>query len=219
MKAVVFDMDGVLFDTERVCEKAWLAVAEERGLAGMKEVFPECIGLNANDSRRVVFRAYGEDFDYPKFRVETGNRFRDYIEQYGLPVKTGAEELLKWLKANGWRVGLASSTKRPTVMGHLEQAGFTDYFSAVITGDMIEHSKPQPDIYLLACGQLGVEPKEAYAIEDSPNGIRAAHRAGMIPLMVPDMIEPDEELRGLSAEVFKDLLEVLDYFKGLGEER
>ena len=209
---VVFDMDGVLFDTERLCQDSWLAVAEEIGLPGMKEIFPQCIGLNANDSRRIVMNAYGEDFDYEGFREQASVWFWDYIEKNGLPMKPGVRELLDWLKENGWTVGLASSTRRSSVLNHLEQAGIRDYFSTVITGDMVEHSKPQPDIYLMACRELDADPKEAYAIEDSPNGIRSAHAAGMTPLMVPDMIAPDEEMRRLSSCIFKDLFEVLEYF-------
>ena len=208
MKAVVFDMDGVLFDTELVCMKAWVAVAEKRGLPRMEEVFPLCIGLNANDSRRIVLDAYGEDFDYPVFRQETSEWFQEYIRENGLPVKPGARQILEWLKTAGYQVGLASSTKQSSVLSHLRQAGFGEYFSVVVTGDMVEHSKPCPDIYLMACAELGVRPEEAFAIEDSPNGIRAAHRAGMHPIMVPDMIQPDEEMRRLSRKIFRNLSEV-----------
>lgn len=211
---VVFDMDGVLFDTERLCQDSWLAVAEENGLPGMEEIFPQCIGLNANDSRRIVMNAYGEDFDYESFREQASVWFWDYIGKNGLPMKPGVRELLNWLRENGWTVGLASSTRRSSVLNHLEQAGIRDYFSAVITGDMVEHSKPQPDIYLMACRELGADPEEAYAIEDSPNGIRSAYAAGMSPLMVPDMIAPDEEMKRLSSCIFTDLMEVLEYFRG-----
>lgn len=213
MNAVIFDMDGVLFDTERLCERSWLAVAVAHGLPGMEEIFPRCIGLNANDSRRVVLDAYGKDFDYPGFREEASVWFWDYIEKNGLPVMAGVGEILAWLKENNWKVGLASSTRRSSVLNHLEQAGLRDYFPVIITGDMVEHSKPQPDIYLLACRELGVEPGQAYAIEDSPNGIRAAYRAGMVPLMVPDMIAPDEEMKALSHGIFENLTEVLNYLK------
>lgn len=213
MKAVIFDMDGVLFDTERVCMEVWMEIAERNGLPGMDKVFPQCIGLNANDSRQVVFGAYGEDFDYPGFRRQAADRFEEYIEENGLPVKPGVREILEWLKASGHRVGLASSTKRESVMSHLKQAGLEGYFSQVVTGDMVEHSKPLPDIYLLACGKLGVEPEEAYAIEDSPNGIRSAHAAGMCPLMVPDMIPPDEEMRRLSHKIMGNLTEVMEYLQ------
>lgn len=213
MNAVIFDMDGVLFDTERLCQDSWLAVAEENGLPGMEEIFPKCIGLNANDSRRIVMEAYGEDFDYEGFRGQASVWFWDYIEKNGLPVKPGVKELLAWLWEKEWPVGLASSTRRSSVLNHLEQAGIKDYFKVIITGDMVEHSKPQPDIYLLACRELGVEPEQAYAIEDSPNGIRSAYAAGMCPLMVPDMIAPDEEMSKLSAEIFGDLKDVLKFFK------
>lgn len=214
MNAVVFDMDGVLFDTERLCQDSWLAVAEERGLPDMEIIFPRCIGLNANDSRRIVMEAYGKNFDYDGFRGKASAWFWDYIESNGLPVKPGAGELLAWLREQGWPVGLASSTRCSTVLNHLEQAGLRKDFSVVVTGDMVEHSKPQPDIYLMACRELKAEPRESYAIEDSPNGIRSAYRAGMHPLMVPDMIAPDQEMRKLSEGIFRDLGEVLEYLKG-----
>lgn len=213
MKAVVFDMDGVLFDTEVLCMKSWMAVAKRNGLQRMEEVFPQCIGLNSNDSRSIVMKAYGDDFDYPGFREQAAAWQREYLEKYGLPIKPGLEEILGWLKTSGFAVGLASSTRSSSVFGHLDQAGILDCFSVVITGDMVEHSKPRPDIYLLACSQLGVKPQEAYAIEDSPNGVRSAHAAGMHTVMVPDMIPPDEEMKRLSRVILKDLLEVLDYLK------
>ena len=211
MKAVVFDMDGVLFDTEIVCMKAWMAVAERRGLSGMEEIFNQVIGLNANDSRLIVLKAYGEDFDYPGFRQEAAEFFQKDIRENGLPVKPGVPEILEWLKGSGYKVGLASSTRSESVLSHLKQAEMEDYFSVVVTGDMIEHSKPRPDIYLLACSRLGVEPEQAYAIEDSPNGVRAAHAAGMWTIMVPDMIAPDEEMRRLSRVILKDMTEVMAY--------
>lgn len=213
MKAVVFDMDGVLFDTERLCMESWIAVAEKEGLPDMEIIFPRCIGLNANDSRQVVLDAYGQDFDFAGFRELASAWFWDYIKKNGLPVKPGVRELLKWLKQEGRIVGLASSTRRSSVISHLEQAELTEYFQAVITGDMVEHSKPLPDIYLLACRELGVEPGEAYAIEDSPNGIRSAYAAGLHPIMVPDMIAPDEEMEQKCDRIFRDLAEVLDYMK------
>ncbi len=211
MKAVVFDMDGVLFDTEIVCMKAWMAVAERRGLSGMEEIFNQVIGLNANDSRLIVLKAYGEDFDYPGFRQEAAEFFQKDIRENGLPVKPGVPEILEWLKGSGYKVGLASSTRSESVLSHLKQAEMEEYFSVVVTGDMIEHSKPRPDIYLLACSRLGVEPEQAYAIEDSPNGVRSAHAAGMWTIMVPDMIAPDEEMRRLSRVILKDMTEVMAY--------
>ena len=218
MKAVVFDMDGVLFDTETLCQDSWMAIAEERGLPRMAEIFPQCIGLNANDSKQVVLRAYGQDFAYEEFRQQASVWFWDYIEKNGLPVMPGVREILEWLKEHNWKVGLASSTRRSSVENHLEQAGLRDYFQTVVTGDMVEHSKPQPDIYLMACRGLGVAPEEAFAIEDSPNGIRSAHAARMTPLMVPDMIAPDDEMKRLSSRIFDSLLDVMEYFRTLDTE-
>ena len=218
MKAVVFDMDGVLFDTETLCQDSWMAIAEERGLPGMAEIFPQCIGLNANDSKQVVLRAYGQDFAYEEFRQQASVWFWDYIEKNGLPVMPGVREILEWLKEHNWKVGLASSTRRSSVENHLEQAGLRDYFQTVVTGDMVEHSKPQPDIYLMACRELGVAPEEAFAIEDSPNGIRSAHAARMTPLMVPDMIAPDDEIKRLSRRLFDSLFDVVEYFRPLDTE-
>lgn len=218
MRTVIFDMDGVLFDTEKLCQDSWIAVAEERGLPGMEEIFPRCIGLNANDSRQVVLGAYGQDFGYDDFRKRASEWFWEYIENNGLPMKPGVNELLRWLKENGWTVGLASSTRGESVRKCLERAGIRDYFEEVVTGDMVEHSKPLPDIYLLACSRLGAEPAESYAIEDSPNGIRSAHAAGMHPLMVPDMITPDEEMRRLSEKIFDSLGGVLEFFQESGRK-
>ena len=218
-KAVVFDMDGVLFDTERLCQDSWIEVANRRGLPDMEIIFPKCIGRNANDSRQIVLEAYGADFDYEVFRREASDWFWKYLEENGLPVKEGVRELLNWLKEQGWRIGLASSTRRSSVISHLEQAGIKDFFEEIITGDMVEHSKPLPDIYLLACRKLMVDPAETYAIEDSPHGIRSAYRAGMKPIMVPDLLSPDGEMEQLSTCIFSGLLDVLDYFRSQEDER
>lgn len=211
MKAVVFDMDGLLFDTERLCMKSWVQVAREWDIPDMEKVFPQCIGLNVNDTRTLVLAHYGQDFPLEKFQKEATDCFRADIAQNGLPVMTGVKEILSYLNTTDYLIGLASSTKYDSVVKKLEMAGIREYFSVIVTGDMVEHSKPRPDIYLLACKKLGVEPGQAYALEDSPNGIRAAHSAGMKPIMVPDMIAPDEEMERLSFLICKDLLQVKDF--------
>ncbi len=213
MKAVIFDMDGVLFDTERLCMDSWCALAKEQGIADMGIVFPKCIGRNAADTEVIVSEYYGESFDYDSFRKQASDWFWQYIKDNGLPVKTGVKEMLAYLKQAGYAIGLASSTRYSSVVNHLKEACIMDYFSVIVTGDMVKHSKPQPDIYLLACERLGVEPEEAYAIEDSYNGIRSAYAAGMKPVMVPDLLEPDEEMKRLSFLICKNLSEALECFK------
>lgn len=213
MRAVVFDMDGVLFDTERLCKDSWVAIAGEKEIPDMEEVFPLCIGRNVTDSRDIIMEHYGETFPYETFRKEASEWFWREIEEKGLPIKKGVLELLEYLKKKGYRIGLASSSNRASVMRHLERAKIQEFFSEVIGGDQILHSKPEPDIYLLACEKLGVEPGEAYAIEDSYNGIRSAFRAGMKPVMVPDLLPATEEMRELSRVICEDLLQVKDYLE------
>lgn len=214
MKAVIFDMDGVLFDTERLYMDGFSQVAKKRGIRGMDEIAMKCIGLNSNDTRQLILSQYGEDFAYEEFKAAVSTWVKTRIKIYGLPVKAGVNRILTYLQQNEIPIGLASSTGYQSVLGHLKSAGIVDYFKVIVTGDMIEHSKPKPDIYLLACRKLGVEPAEAYAIEDSPNGIRSAYSAGVQPIMVPDLVEPDEEMRRLSVRICSDLTEVLQFIQG-----
>ena len=132
----------------------------------------------------------------------------------GLPLKKGAVELLSWLKEQNALLALASSTKRSLVIQELTDAGLLDYFSVITGGDQISHSKPDPEIYLKACEKLGIDPKEAYAVEDSYNGIRSAFSAGMKPLMVPDLLPPTGEMEEKAHRIFDDLLEVRDFLAG-----
>lgn len=213
MEAVIFDMDGVLFDTERLYMDGWIQVAKKRGIGEMEEVASRCIGLNSNDTRHLMLEYYGRDFAYEEVRTAVSTWVKTRIKIYGLPMKPGVNKILAYLQQNGVPVGLASSTSYQSVLHHLKSAGIIDYFRVIVTGDMIEHSKPQPDIYLLACRKLGVTPQEAFAIEDSPNGIRAAHSAGVRAIMVPDLIEPDEELRRLCFRVFTDLTETMRFLQ------
>lgn len=212
VKAVIFDMDGVLFDTEKLCMDSWVAVAGEEGIPDMEAFFPSCIGRNMTDTRALFQEFYGDTYDYEHFSGRASAWFHDYVEKKGLPVKKGVRELLDFLRQGGYPIGLASSTSLPSVEEHLRRTGIRQYFQSLTTGDMVEHSKPQPDIYLMACESLGVTPQEAVAIEDSPNGIRAAHSAGMIPVMVPDLLAPDQEMREKSALICEDLLEVIRFF-------
>lgn len=212
IEAVIFDMDGILFDTEKLCMDSWIAIAGERNIPDMEVFFPRCIGRNLTDTRMLFGEFYGELYDYEEFRKQASAWFHDYIEKNGMPMKKGVKELLEYLRRGGYKIGLASSTSRHSVEDHLERAGIREYFQNLTTGDMVEHSKPQPDIYLIACESLGVNPAQTMAIEDSPNGIRAAHAAGMIPVMVPDLIAPDQEMREKSSLICRDLLEVMRFF-------
>ena len=128
-------------------------------------------------------------------------------------MKPGVVELLTFLKEEGKKIPLASSTRRQTVTNQLRDAGILDFFDQVICGDMVERSKPAPDIFLKACEELGVKPERAYAIEDSYNGIRAAHAGKLHPIMVPDLLPETAEMREKAEVVLSSLLEVISYLK------
>ena len=129
-------------------------------------------------------------------------------------MKKGVTELLELLKQNGKKIALASSTRRQTVENQLRDADILSYFDAVVCGDMVARSKPAPDIFLKACECIEVAPHNAYAIEDSYNGIRAAHAGKLRPIMVPDLLPADDEMRRLAETVQEDLLEVGRYLLG-----
>ena len=215
IEAICFDMDGILFDTERLSVESWIAVAEKLGLGNIEKGVYGCIGLNRTDCRIFLKEVYGEDFPYDYFREQTSALFQEGVEKEGLPVMKGAGELLTWLQEKGVKIALASSTGREKVLSHLRRADFTDFFQVVIGGDMVEHSKPLPDIYLKACELLGVKPENAIAIEDSPNGIRSAAAAGMLPVMVPDMVEPTPEIEELLYHKCDSLFAVRDFLEDM----
>ena len=210
--AVIFDMDGIIFDSERLSLVCWEKMAEKYHLEGMDEAYPPCIGTNEARTREIITNYYGTDFPYDTFRKETYELFRRMTERDGLPLKKGVSELLEYLNKNDIPVGLASSTSLAIVTEELQQAGLYDFFRAVTGGDQLKRSKPEPDIYLTACEKLGVKPEDTYAVEDSYNGIRSAHSAGMMPIMVPDLLPPTDEMRRKSVAVLDDLLQVRDWF-------
>ncbi len=213
MDAVIFDMDGVIFDSERLVLVCWEKVSEKYGIQGIEEVFMPCIGTNAEKTKEVVLDHYGQDFPFEEFRKEASVLFHEDVNRNGLPVKKGVRELLEYLKEREIPTAVASSTRLEVVTGELKQAGLYEYFKAVMGGDQLKRSKPEPDIYLMTCEKLGVNPGQAYAIEDSYNGIRSSYSAGMKPIMVPDMLPATEEMLQKSIVVLDDLLLVKDYLE------
>ena len=210
-KAVIFDMDGVIFDSERLVLEGWLEIAAKYGIEGIEEVLPRCLGVNAQATREIFREYYGQDFPYDEYKKEASALFHSRYGNGKLPLKPGVKELLSYLKENGYLVGLASSTRQAIVEQEIRDAGLMPYFDNLVCGDMLKRSKPEPDIYLKACENLDVEPRMAVAVEDSYNGIRSAKRAGMVPVMVPDMVQPDEEMRSLAHKICKDLFEVKNW--------
>ena len=208
--AVLFDMDGVIFDSERAVLAVWQELAEELGLGEIERVFCRCIGTNKARTREILREEYPA-LDFAAFDGETRRRFQDRYGGGRLPLKTGARELLAGLRARGVPLALASSTDGAVVRRELDEAGLLGFFDAVVGGDQMTRSKPDPEIFLRAADALSVSPACCFVVEDSFNGIRAARAAGTRPLMVPDMIPPDGEMERLSEAILPDLAAVGRY--------
>ena len=211
IEAVVFDMDGVIFDSEKLVIDCWIPVAEKYHIPDIEAACHDCLGINAALTREKMKQRYGEDFPYDTYKAEMSALFFERTKNGNLPQKPGVKELLGFLKEKKIKVALASSTRREVVVRELTEGNLISYFDEVVCGDMVSKSKPDPEIFLKACEQLSVEPECAYAIEDSYNGIRSAHAAGMRPIMVPDMAEPTPEMEELSERILPSLLNVKEY--------
>lgn len=212
MKSIVFDMDGVIFDTENVMKGCWQAEADRLGLGDVTELYMRCVGATEVFCEKTMLEYPGYP-PYKEFSVNTRKQFDETNEKNGMPLKPGVVELLSWLKEEGWKVGLASSTNKAHVVREMDMADLTKYFDVIVGGDQLKRSKPAPDIYLMACEEMGVDPTTTYAVEDSLNGIKSAHAAGMMPIMVPDLIAPTEEIIPMCTKILPDLNEVLAYLK------
>lgn len=209
MKAVVFDMDGVLFGTESVCMKSWDYAGEVMGVGKAGYMVLKTLGMNADKAVEIIKTEFGEGFDAVKFKQIGKNYSYDYFNTYGVPEKPGLYEILDYLKNKGYKIALASSTSSQSVHHHLKEKDIEKYFDAVICGDMVEKSKPEPDIYLKACAQLNENPDNCIAIEDSKNGILSAHHAGLQVIMVPDLWQGEAETDSFLLAKCKSLTEIM----------
>ena len=214
-QAVVFDMDGVIFDTERLFIEFWKEVAKKHNIPNVEHTCIQCLGTNRVRTREIFLENYGADFPFDPYRAEVTELFNTHYKGVPLPTKPGIRELLNYLQEQDIKVGLASSTAQHLVRDEIGTAGLLPYFQTLVCGDMVEHSKPAPDIFLKACEILNADPTKFIAIEDSFNGIRSAHCAGMTPIMVPDQVQPTDEIRTLAFHVMPSLLDVLNWLKTL----
>ena len=164
IKGVAFDMDGLMFDTERLAVKAWGFAGSQMGYLISEELVIKTIGLNIEDTRRVLRAHLGADCDFDALRQIRTDYATDYIEKLGIPLKTGLFELLNHLKSNHYKITVATSSDSKKAGYYLEKAGLAGFFDDIVCGDMIKRGKPEPDIYVRASEILGLSPDQCLAL-------------------------------------------------------
>ncbi len=204
-QAVIFDMDGLLLDSERPIKKAWIEVSQAHGFSVSDEIFLQVVGRTSPDGRAHFIQTLGEHYPYESVRATVHQQLAAAHAQTGYDVKPGAVDLLKRLQAQGIPCAVASSTQRDEVESRLRLAGLWPYFASVIGGNEVTRGKPNPDIYLLAAQRISTDPARCLAFEDSDHGAHAALAAGMDVVVVPDLKHPGDALRACCTAVLSSL--------------
>lgn len=213
IKAVLFDMDGLMFDTERLYGKAWQHAAKLQGCRISDETVLKIKGANKALVYEMLIEDAGNEFDVYKGEEAREEYIESYIKENGLKKKKGLDNLLRYLKNNNIKTCLATSTDKEVAIGYLKMTDVYEYFDEFTCGDEIEHGKPAPDIFLKAAGKLDVDICESLVLEDSINGLKSGLAAGARVIMVPDTIEPTDEIRTKVDAVKADLDEVIDWIR------
>ena len=210
-KAVIFDMDGVIFDTEKVYLDIWTEVFEKYGYKMTKELYVTVMGTGRKNVIKTFLENFGDDLPIEKMYEEKDNQLFYRIENQGIPLKEGVKELFSMLKEKDYKIALATSAKKERVEKQIKDKWLKESFDAIVCGDDVEKGKPSPDIFLKAAKEIDVEPENCFVVEDSPAGIKAAFSGGMKGIHVEDLKVADEDILKYCEKNFKNLQEIKEY--------
>jgi len=212
IKAVLFDMDGLIFDTEGLYKKSWQHAAREQGLELSDAFYQNFIGVQDAECERLLLMKFAEKLNMDRFR-RVRDRMLSAERAEGIVYKIGFEALFIELKDRDFKCGLVTSSSLPLVQHHFTGFDYLSQFDAVVTSENVENGKPAPDCYLMACEQLNISPAECLVLEDSNNGMRSALDAGCHAVMIPDLLQPDSDVARRATSVLSNLMEVRRFIK------
>ena len=194
LKAVIFDLDGLILDTEKLYQRFWREAAAECGYAMSRETVLALRSLDKTLAKQMLAETFGESFDYELVKQTRIRLMSAYVDEHGIQAKPGVEALCAALRRMGLPYAIATATNYARTDDYLTRAGVRGCFDTIVCACDLPHGKPYPDVYLYACEKLGAEPRFCAALEDSPNGLRSAHAAGCFTICVPEG-EPEEEAK------------------------
>ena len=215
IKAIIFDMDGLMIDSERVTFECYQEILKGMNLTMDEEFYKTLLGKPLKGIYQRFYDVYGNDFPIEDVIKDVHALMAKRFETEGVPIKTGLKSLLEYLKENNYKTIVATSSNRDRVDTILSQAQITDYFDDSICGDEVTKGKPNPEVFLKSCQKLGVNVDEAIVLEDSEAGIQASYDANIKVICIPDMKYPEKQYEEKTFKILKDLTEVTAYLKSI----
>ena len=216
-KLIIFDMDGLMFDTERIYFRAWSKIMAKYQYEFDFEVYKKLMARNSSAMERILKDIYGEGFPFEKINTERRQEGESIINTEGIPHKEGLVELLDYLEENNILKVVATSSVREKALRYLDKAGVLNRFTNIVCGSDIKESKPNPEIFEKAAQIFNTHKSECIVLEDSPNGVRAAFAAGMRCIFIPDLVQSDEEIKSKITIEISDLNKVKEYIRNLNQ--